>query len=113
MVNHLKDLQELAHSLNKVGAFSDDAVKRADARARAQELRGKMWKVQAMTGADIKEMRDRLGLSQAFLAEIVNMSVESVSKWERGEKKPNGAALRTLNTLDRNGLSAFAEQADK
>lgn len=109
MVNHLKDLQEFAHSLNQVGALSDEAMQRADARVKAQELRGKMSKVHAMTGADIKEMRERLGLSQSFLAEIVNMSVVSVSKWERGEKKPNGAALRTLNTLDRKGLSAFAE----
>ena len=109
MVNHLKDLQAIAHSFNEIGAFSDEAVQRADARVKAQELRVKIWKVQVMTGADIRHLRDRLGISQSFLAEVVNMSVESVSKWERGEKKPNGAALRTLNTLDRNGLELFTE----
>jgi putative transcriptional regulator len=35
------------------------------------------------------------------------MSVATVIKWEREEKKPNGAAIRLLNIMDRKGLSVL------
>jgi len=35
------------------------------------------------------------------------MSVESVSKWERNESKPNKAVLRIINIIDVKGPKVF------
>ncbi|MDM3559949.1 helix-turn-helix domain-containing protein [Proteus vulgaris] len=40
-----------------------------------------------MSGAEIKTLRAKFGMSQAVLARALGMSKESVSKWERGKKK--------------------------
>ncbi|MDN4626535.1 MULTISPECIES: helix-turn-helix domain-containing protein [Erwinia] len=108
MVDHLKDLQEIAHDFHEVGGVSAETVHYIDARVRLQELRQRLPAVQDMPGQAIRQLRERFDLSQAMLAEYVNMSVVTISKWERGEKKPNGAALRVLNTLARKGPDAFA-----
>jgi putative transcriptional regulator len=42
-----------------------------------------------------------------MLAAYVGMSVGTVVKWEREEKKPNGAALRLLNLIERKGLEVL------
>lgn len=55
----------------------------------------------------LQSMAKRYNLSQAALAMTIGMSVESVSKWERNESKPNKAALRIINLLDANGLKMF------
>jgi putative transcriptional regulator len=33
---------------------------------------------------------------------------ESVSQWERGEKKPAGTSLKLLSLVEKKGLSAIA-----
>lgn len=108
-MSRLKQLQEMAYSFHQIGAVSDETVKRVDARINAQEIRKKMPEIIAMEGKDIRAMRDRLGISQAGLAYTMNMTVASISKWERGEKKPNGAALRLLNTINRKGIDVLAD----
>ena len=57
-----------------------------------------------MTGEDIKRIREENNISQSSLALILNMTKESVSKWERDEIKPNGAALRLLNLIEQKTL---------
>ena len=78
-------------------------------RAKSKELRKKMPDLKLMTGAEIKEMRTRIGISQALLAYTMGMSVESVSKWERDEIKPSGAALRLLNVINAKGIEIFTQ----
>ncbi|MFT4929641.1 MAG: putative transcriptional regulator, partial [Phenylobacterium sp.] len=39
------------------------------------------------------------------LAKYLNMSPVSIQKWERGESKPTGAALKLLNIINSQGLS--------
>jgi DNA-binding transcriptional regulator YiaG len=41
-----------------------------------------------MTAAEIHEARQRLGLSQGKLAKRLGVTVGAVSRWERGEMKP-------------------------
>ncbi|NIF23585.1 helix-turn-helix domain-containing protein [Candidatus Pantoea multigeneris] len=107
MVDHLKDLQEMAHDMLPHGGISKDTVKHIDARVRLRELREQLPTIIEMNGEAIQALRGRYNLSQAMLAEYVNMSVTTVSKWERGEKKPNGAALRVLSTLSQKGPEVF------
>ncbi|GAB7203386.1 hypothetical protein OS21_48680 [Dickeya oryzae] len=46
-------------------------------------------------------------ISQSRLAEIINMSANSIQKWERGVSSPTGAALRMLEVIEKKGLSAI------
>ena len=57
--------------------------------------------------AEIRSLRERLNLSQAVLASVINASPNSIQKWERGTKKPSGTALKLLNLLDRKGLESI------
>lgn len=59
-----------------------------------------------MGAEKIKAIRCREGISQGVLAAILNMSSESVKKWEQGKTKPQGAALRLLSLIDRDGIQA-------
>lgn len=104
MVNHLKDLQEIAHDFNEIGVVTDELKEKIDSRVRLRELRASLPILNSLSGADINRLRQRYNLSQAMLAAYVGMSVGTIVKWERDEKKPNGAALRLLNLIDRKGL---------
>jgi transcriptional regulator with XRE-family HTH domain len=52
-----------------------------------------------MTPAEIAAMRERTGISQAVLAAFMNVAVNTVSQWERGERRPTGAALKLLHVV--------------
>ena len=54
----------------------------------------------------IRALRDRLKLSQAVLASVLNTSLSTVRKWEIGEKQPSGPSSKLLNLLERKGLEA-------
>ncbi|KTS17124.1 MULTISPECIES: helix-turn-helix domain-containing protein [Pantoea] len=107
MVDHLKDLQEIAHDFNPLGVISDELTEKIDSRVRLRELRTSLPVLQLMSGEAIRELRERHGLSQAMLAAYIGLSPATVVKWEREEKKPNGAALRLLNLIDRKGLEVL------
>ena len=48
-----------------------------------------------------------LHVSQSVFAASLNASVSTVQKWENGEKKPSGAALRLLSVIERRGLEVL------
>jgi putative transcriptional regulator len=103
MTERLKRLQGMAKRYNELGVVKDETVASIDAAVAARDIPA----VRTMTGTQIKEVRTRYHMSQAALAMTIGMSVESVSKWERNESKPNKAALRIINLLDVNGLKMF------
>lgn len=51
------------------------------------------------TGKFIKELRTEQGLSQYKLAELLFVSRESISKWERGLVYPNNSSLLEMSKL--------------
>jgi len=57
---------------------------------------------------EIKAIREREQVSQPVFARYLNVSKNLVSDWERGNKRPGGPALRLLNIVRKNGLSAVA-----
>lgn len=59
------------------------------------------------TADTIRKLRERLHISQGVFAAYLNASVSTVQKWENGEKKPSGAALRLLSVIDRKGLEVL------
>jgi putative transcriptional regulator len=38
----------------------------------------------------------------------LNISKDSVSQWERGEKRPAGPSLKLLSLIERKGLASIA-----
>jgi putative transcriptional regulator len=64
--------------------------------------------VKDLSAKEIAQVRKRTGVSQAMFAKYMNVSVTSVSKWERGEKKPCGASLKLLSLVQKKGLDAIA-----
>lgn len=57
---------------------------------------------------DIRILREREEVSQAVFARHLNVTKDSVSKWERGEKRPIGSSLKLLCLIERKGLDAIA-----
>ena len=55
----------------------------------------------------IRDLREHFHVSQAVFAAYLNASVSTVQKWESGEKKPSGAALRLLSVIERRGLEVL------
>jgi transcriptional regulator with XRE-family HTH domain len=51
---------------------------------------------QYITGAIIRELRERNNLTQAELAEKLNVSDKTVSKWETGKGYPDIALLEPI-----------------
>lgn len=64
--------------------------------------------VHAFTPEEIRALREREEVSQAVFAHHLNVSKESVSKWERGEKRPAGSSLKLLSLIQKKGLAAIA-----
>jgi len=62
----------------------------------------------AYAAQEIKRLRLNEKASQAVFAAYLNTSVSTVQKWEIGEKKPSGPALKLLDLVDRKGLKALA-----
>ncbi len=62
--------------------------------------------VEEIAPDEIKAIREREHLSQSVFALYLNVSKNLVSDWERGIKKPGGAALRLLSIVKHKGLEA-------
>lgn len=52
----------------------------------------------------IRQIREGARVSQAVFARLLNTSLSTVQKWETGQKKPTGAALKLLHLVDKRGL---------
>jgi putative transcriptional regulator len=60
-----------------------------------------------ITADEIKNIRAVNHISQAVLAETLNISSVSVQRWERGTTKPTGPAVVLLNIIKSRGLKAL------
>ncbi len=56
----------------------------------------------------IRELRLRENASQAVFAHYLNVTAGLISQWERGEKRPQGASLKLLTLVAKNGPGAIA-----
>jgi putative transcriptional regulator len=56
----------------------------------------------------IKQIRERARVSQAVFARLLNTSLSTVQKWEIGQKRPTGTALKLLHLVHKRGLDVVA-----
>lgn len=61
-----------------------------------------------LTPEEIAEVRREAGVSQSVFAHYLNVTPGVVSKWERGEKRPQGPSLKLLNLVKQKGLKSIA-----
>ncbi len=64
--------------------------------------------VKPLSPVQIAKLRARENVSQAVFAHSLGLSVTLISQWERGEKKPQGASLKLLTLVNKNGLDWVA-----
>jgi putative transcriptional regulator len=65
-------------------------------------------KIEKLEPQKIKAIRETAQVSQAVFAAVLNTSVSTVQKWEIGQKRPSGTALKLLHIVEKRGLEAIA-----
>ena len=96
----LASVHEAVRGLHKHGLASGETMREFDALC--------LTPVDAFRPRDIVSLRKREGVSQPVFAQYLNVNKNSVSKWERGENVPEGAALKLLTLVKHKGLKAIA-----
>ena len=61
----------------------------------------------AYKGQQIVAIRRKLRCSQKIFADILGVTSDTISKWERNVRQPEKMACRLLKVLDRDGLAAI------
>lgn len=64
--------------------------------------------VEPLQPEQIKQIRETTRVSQADFARLLNTSLSTVQKWEIGQKKPTGTALKLLHLVQKRGLDVVA-----
>jgi putative transcriptional regulator len=97
-----KELLETAKGMRASDIMNDAAYQKITMRhlGRAAEAPA----ATKITGDDIRAIREGARMSQAVFAHLLNLTTDYVSKLERGEKRPTGAALALLNVIRRKGI---------
>jgi len=78
-----------------------EALREAGAHARGEKT--DVCETRVDVPADrVREIREKVGLSQVRFAPLMGVSVSGLRKWEQGVRRPGGAALTLLRGMDRN-----------
>lgn len=93
-------LHETARGLHHLGLVDIKTMREFDASC--------LTPVEKLSPKQIAEMRRQAGVSQAVFASYLNVTTGLVSKWERGEKQPQGPSLKLLALVQKKGLEAIA-----
>jgi putative transcriptional regulator len=92
----LKEVHETVKGLRNTGLISDITMKDYDKLCLAP--------IHKLSPKEIKKLREREKISQSIFAALLNTSVSTVQKWEIGQKKPSGLALKLLNIVEKKGI---------
>ncbi len=95
----LSEAQEMLSDLHQVGLADITTMREINALCLSE--------THELSPAGIKKIRRGAGVSQAVFAKIINVSVAAIKQWERGERKPSGAALKLLNLVEAKGLGTI------
>jgi putative transcriptional regulator len=93
-------IHETAEDLRAAGLMDKQTMRKFDDAC--------LTPVRSLSPEEIRTLREREGASQAVFARYLNVTTGLVSQWERGEKRPQGASLKLLSLVAKNGLRAVA-----
>jgi putative transcriptional regulator len=96
----LDAVHETAKGLHKAGAMEQVTLREFD--------RLCLPPVEPLEPEQIKRIRETHRVSQAVFAALLNTSLSTVQKWEIGQKKPTGTALKLLHLVQKRGLEIVA-----
>jgi putative transcriptional regulator len=96
----LEAVHETAKGLHKAGAMDRMTLREFDQLC--------LTPVAPLGPEEIKRIREGTRVSQAVFARLLNTSLSTVQKWEIGQKRPTGTALKLLHLVQRKGLEAVA-----
>lgn len=93
-------VHETATGLYKAGGIDKKTMQQFDESC--------LTPVHQFKAREIRALREREEVSQTVFARYLGVTKDSVSQWERGQKRPVGAALKLLSLVEHKGLSAIA-----
>lgn len=93
-------MHESAVDLHSAGLISQTTMREYEALCLAP--------IEEFKPEQIAALRKRVAVSQPVFAAYLNVGKTTVSQWERGEKKPDGAARKLLDLVRRKGLDVLA-----
>lgn len=96
----LEAVGETARGLHKAGVMDQITLREFDL--------SRLPLLEPLEPAQIKRIRESSRVSQAVFARLLNTSLSTVQKWEIGQKKPAGTALKLLHLVQRRGLEVVA-----
>ena len=96
----LATVHESVLGLHRIGLVDQATMREFDALC--------LTSVERLSPEEIRALREREQVSQAVFSRYLNVRKDAVSKWERGEKRPDGPSLKLLNLVKTKGLAAIA-----
>lgn len=94
----LDAVHETANGLYKAGLMDQVTLREFD--------RLCLPPIEHLEPKQIKQIRESSHVSQAVFAATLNVSLSTVQKWEIGQKRPTGAALKLLHIVKKRGLES-------
>ena len=92
-------IHSAAKGLRRAGAISKVTLREYDALCLEQ--------TPDFDAKAIKRIRERAHVSQPVFARYLNTSESTVQKWETGQKRPSGMALKLLSVVKKHGIEVL------
>ncbi|WP_374498688.1 helix-turn-helix domain-containing protein [Zoogloea sp.] len=96
----LEAVHETAKGLHKAGVMDRVTLREFDQLC--------LPPIEPLQPDQIKKIREASHVSQAVFARLLNTSLSTVQKWEIGQKRPTGTALKLLHLVQKRGLEVIA-----
>ena len=94
-----EEVHEIAQGLHSINAIDDTEMQEFDLRC--------LTPVPKYTSEMVRDLRERLKITQVALASVLNTSPSTVQKWEIGAKMPGGPSCKLLHVLATKGIAAL------
>jgi putative transcriptional regulator len=96
----LRVAHETVKGLHRIGLADKTTMREFDAMC--------LTAIEALSPREIASIRRKAGVSQGVFARYLNVPTALVSQWERGQRRPTGAAVKLLSIVKHKGLEAIA-----
>ena len=93
-------IHETAVGMHKAGVIDKQTLREFD--------EGCLTPIHNFSPEEIRALREREEVSQTVFARYIGVTKDSISQWERGEKRPAGPSLKLLSLIERKGLASIA-----